>query len=93
MTSAQVIPCVIMGTDRCYALPRLWRPGRRLPVWIAFGQPLSPGEGDRAVARAGLEAKLAEAFRQLAIEMREHFHLTEDDLPQSPIRRRTESTP
>jgi hypothetical protein len=25
--------------------------------------------------------------------MREHFHLTEDDLPQSPIRRRTESTP
>jgi 1-acyl-sn-glycerol-3-phosphate acyltransferase len=33
MTSAQVIPCVIMGTDRCYALPRLWRPGRR--VWPA----------------------------------------------------------
>jgi 1-acyl-sn-glycerol-3-phosphate acyltransferase len=40
MTGAPVVPCVIMGSDRCYALPRLWRPARRLPVWIAFGQAL-----------------------------------------------------
>ena len=92
MTAAPVIPCVIMGSDRCYVLPRLWRPGRRIPVWIAFGQPLLPSAGgDRAAARAALEAGLAGAFKQLAIEMRTHFQLGEDDLPQSPKRRRAES--
>jgi 1-acyl-sn-glycerol-3-phosphate acyltransferase len=92
ITGAPVIPCVIIGTDRIYALPRLWRPGRRLPVWIAFGQPLIPPAGlDNHAARAALESSLADAFRALALEMRQHFHLTEDDLPQSPLRRRAES--
>ena len=91
MTAAPIIPCVIMGSDRIYVLHRLWRPGRRLPVWIAFGEPLVPPQGlERAVARAALEASLADALRKLAIEMRQHFRLTEDDLPQSPIRRRAE---
>ena len=85
MTGAPIIPCVIMGSDRCYILPRLWRPWRRIPVWIAFGQPLFPGG---RVDRAALEASLAGAFRQLAIEMRGHFNLSEDDLPQSPVLRR-----
>ena len=89
MTGAPVVPCVIMGSDRIYVLPRLWRPGRRIPVWIAFGQPLLPGVGgDRAAARAALEASHVEAFRQLALEIRRHFQLSEDDLPQSPLRRR-----
>ncbi len=89
MTAAPVIPCVIMGSDRCYALRRLWRPGRRIPVWIAFGQPLlAPANLDRPAARAALEASLANAFRDLAAEMREHFHLSEDDLPQTAARRR-----
>jgi len=89
MTGAPIIPCVIMGSDRCYVLPRLWRPGRRIPVWIAFGSPLPPVAGkDRALARSALEANLSDAFRELAVEMRLHFHLTGDDLPQSPIRRR-----
>jgi len=91
MTGAPIIPCVIMGSDRCYVLPRLWHPGRRLPVWIAFGQPLSPGPGERTAARADLEASLAAAFIQLGREMRTHFRLTDDDLPQSPIRRRAET--
>jgi 1-acyl-sn-glycerol-3-phosphate acyltransferase len=94
MTGAPVIPCVIMGSDRIYILPRLWRPGRRLPVWIAFGEPLLPPAGlDRATARAALETRLAEAFQQLALEMRRHFQLTQDDLPQSPLRRRADSAP
>ena len=89
MTGAPVIPCVVMGSDRIYVLPRLWRPGRRLPVWIGFGEPLSSPAGlDRVAARAALEASLSTAFQELAIEMRRHFHLTEDDLPQSPLRRR-----
>jgi 1-acyl-sn-glycerol-3-phosphate acyltransferase len=92
MTGAPVIPCVIMGSDRIYILPRLWRPGRRIPVWIAFGEPLLPPAGlDRSAARAKIEASLADAFRQLALEMRRHFQLTEDDLPQSPARRRAGS--
>ena len=92
-TASHVIPCVIMGSDRCYILPRLWRPGRRIPVWIAFGQPLVPDAGDdRGAGRAALEARLAEAFRNLAAEMRGHFQLSEDDLPQSADRRRLESS-
>ncbi len=88
MTGSPVVPCVIMGSDRCYVLPRLWRPGRRIPVWIAFGQPLPPpAGGDRAAARAALEAGLARAFRQLALEMRAHFQLSEEDLPRSASRR------
>jgi len=89
MTGAPVIPCTIMGSDRIYNLPRLWRPGRRIPVWIAFGEPILPSPGpDRAAARAEIEAKLSGALRNLAVEMRGHFQLSEDDLPQSPARRR-----
>ncbi len=89
LTAAPVVPCVIMGSDRIYILPRLWRPGRRIPVWIAFGEPLLPPAGlDRAAARAAIEASLSGAFQNLALEMRRHFQLTEEDLPQSPVRRR-----
>jgi len=85
MTAAPVIPCVIIGSDRCYILDRLWRPWRRIPVWIAFGRPLLPGaRGDRTA----FEASLAEAFRELAAELRQHFRLSEEDLPQSAARRR-----
>lgn len=92
MTAAPIIPCVIMGSDRCYILPRLWRPGRRIPIWIAFGQPLFPTNSpDRVAARAALEARLSEAFRELAVEIRMHFGLGDDDLPQSPARRRATS--
>jgi len=90
MTAAPVIPCVIMGSDRCYILPRVWRPWRRIPVWIAFGEPLlAPAGDDRAAARAALEGRIAAAFRELGLEMRRHFGLREDDLPQSATRRRS----
>ncbi len=89
MTGVPVIPCAIMGSDRIYNLPRLWRPGRRIPVWIAFGEPILPPAGpDRAAVRAEIEARLSKAFLNLALEMRSHFKLSEDDLPQSPARRR-----
>jgi 1-acyl-sn-glycerol-3-phosphate acyltransferase len=89
MTGAPIIPCVIIGSDRCYALRRLWRPGWRIPVWVGFGAPLAPESGrDRAGARAALESGLADAFRGLATEMRLHFELTDDDMPQSATRRR-----
>jgi 1-acyl-sn-glycerol-3-phosphate acyltransferase len=93
-SGAPVVPCVVLGSDRCYALRKLWRPGRRIPVWIAFGAPLlPPGGPDRVAARAALEADLAAAFRELALEMRRHFHLSDDDFPQPPRRRRGEGAP
>jgi len=89
ITAAPVIPCVIMGSDRCYALQRFWRPGRRIPVWIAFGEPLLPASGGgRQDARGEFETRLSGAFRDLALEMRSHFHLNEEDLPHSPASRR-----
>jgi 1-acyl-sn-glycerol-3-phosphate acyltransferase len=88
MTGAPVVPCVIMGSDRIYNLPRFWRPGRRVPVWIAFGQPLTAPDGGRAEARAELEARIGKALQELALRMRREFQLTEDDLPQSATRRR-----
>jgi 1-acyl-sn-glycerol-3-phosphate acyltransferase len=89
MAGAPIVPCVIIGSDRCYILRRLWRPGHRIPVWIAFGAPLpAPAGPDRAAARAALEASLAEAFRQLALEVRNRFRLSEEDMPQSRRRRR-----
>jgi 1-acyl-sn-glycerol-3-phosphate acyltransferase len=91
MTDAPIIPCVIMGSDRIYILPRLWRPGRRVPVWIAFGEPLSAPAGERAEARAALEAEMGRAFQELALRMRREFQLTADDLPQSATRRREEA--
>jgi hypothetical protein len=36
-----VIPCVIAGTDRLYR-PANWRPLRRVPVWMVFGEPVYP---------------------------------------------------
>ena len=36
-----VLPCVILGSDRLYS-KRQWLPFRRTPIWIAFGNPISP---------------------------------------------------
>ncbi len=90
MTGAPVIPCVIMGSDRIYVLPWIWRLGRRIPVWIAFGEPLSAPAGGRAEARAAFEAQISAALKELALRMRHEFQLAEEDLPQSPVRRREE---
>jgi 1-acyl-sn-glycerol-3-phosphate acyltransferase len=88
LTDAPIIPCVIMGSDRIYILPRIWRPGRRVPVWIAFGEPLVAPAGERVAARAALEADMARAFQELALRMRREFQITAEDLPQSATRRR-----
>lgn len=74
---AAVIPCVILGSDRLYRAAN-WRPFRRVPVWIGFGQPIQSSEHPE------LEQDLAQALRDLAAEMREHFNLTDDDFPKSP---------
>jgi 1-acyl-sn-glycerol-3-phosphate acyltransferase len=77
---APVIPGVILGSDRLYRAAN-WKPARRVPVWIGFGEPLE-GAGDR-----GLEERLADALRALAEEMRGHFGLADDDFPKPPRER------
>ena len=82
-----IVPCVIFGSDRLYAKHR-WRPWNRAPIWIGFGEPVSPQTGlSKAEARAQTEANLAEAFRKLSTEMQNVFGLTRDDLPQPPRER------
>ena len=71
-----VVPCVILGTDRLYALKH-WRPWRgRVPVWIGFGPAIQPGEWADASP-----ILLGERLRALYSEMKESFRLQPDDLP------------
>jgi 1-acyl-sn-glycerol-3-phosphate acyltransferase len=86
LSGAPVLPAIILGTDRLYA-PRAWLPGRRTPVWIAFGELLPccpPGKQHREQ----FEHRVSEALRGLAEMLRQRFQLTEDDMPQPSTRRK-----
>ncbi len=84
--SAPVIPCALIGSDQLYTHAN-WIPFRRARAWIAFGEPLYfTGEGK--AAREEFEAEIAAALRALGAELKERFHLTADDLPQPPARRK-----
>lgn len=86
IAGAPIVPCVILGSDRLYA-KRAWRPLRRTPIWIGYGDAISVSESntDRNIT----EQKLAAAFRDLYAEMRQTFSLSPDDLPQPPRLRMT----
>jgi 1-acyl-sn-glycerol-3-phosphate acyltransferase len=87
MAGASILPCVILGTDRLYST-KSWRPLRRTPVWIAFGDPIRPiTHSDKNTARSQIETQLAAAFQNLYAELRETFSLSPDDLPHSPRER------
>lgn len=86
LSGAPVVPCVIVGSDQLYA-HRNWLPLRRARAWIAFGEPLRfTGEGK--AARAQFDAEVLCALRGLYAELKEHFQLTTEDLPQPPMRRK-----
>jgi 1-acyl-sn-glycerol-3-phosphate acyltransferase len=78
---APLVPCVILGSDRLYRAKNWW-PLRRVPVWIGFGEPLTPD-----ASGGDLETRLGDALRALAAEMRAHFQLTDDDFPKPPRER------
>ena len=71
---APIVPCVILGSDRLYRAAN-WLPMRRVPIWIGCGEALDADAG---------EEKLADSLRAIAVEMRAHFQLTDDDLPKPP---------
>ena len=85
MCGTPIIPCVLLGSDRLYC-PRNWLPLRRVPAWIAFGEPLKcAGAGKEA--RLQLEVAVAESLHALAEELRRTFQLRENDFPQPPPER------
>lgn len=91
MADAPLLPCVVLGTDRLYNRKN-WRLFGRTPFWVGFGEPIRPAAGmDRKEARAFLERELAAAFKNLLAEMREHFQLSEADIPKTPGERRAEA--
>jgi 1-acyl-sn-glycerol-3-phosphate acyltransferase len=81
IASAPIVPCVIIGSDRLYA-KRRWRPFRRTPIWIGYGDAIAVSEssGDRAAT----EQRLATEFKNVYAEMRQKFSLSADDLPHPP---------
>ncbi len=89
IASVPILPCVILGTDRLYSIRRwLPAPGGRVPIWIAFGNPISPFPMlAKSEARAQIESELASSFKNLYAELRESFQLTADDLPHPPRER------
>ncbi len=87
MAEVPVLPCVIIGTDRLYAA-RNWLPFRRVPIWIAFGQRISPRPDlSKQNARKQMDAELAAAFQNLYSDVRQRFGLMADDLPHPPQER------
>ena len=88
IAGVQIVPCVILGTDRLYSM-RQWLPLRRTPIWIAFGNPISHfPELPKPQAREQIESELAAAFKNLYAQLQQTFHLTTDDLPHPPRERR-----
>src|SRR5260370_1137725 len=87
MARVPIVPCVIIGSDRFYA-KKSWRPLRRTPVWIAFGNPIPHFPNlEKSVAREFMQRELAAAFKRLYSELREEFMLGADDLPHPPSER------
>src|SRR3954470_13985994 len=87
IASVPILPCVILGSDRLYSKGR-WRPWRRTPIWIGFGDPIAPfSDVEKSVARARTEDAVARAFTQLYEKMRAAFSLRADDLPRAPKER------
>jgi 1-acyl-sn-glycerol-3-phosphate acyltransferase len=88
IAGVQIVPCVILGSDRLYSTKR-WLPLRRTPIWIAFGNPISHfPELPKSHARDRIESELAAAFKNLYTQLQQTFHLTTDDLPHPPRERR-----
>lgn len=84
LSKAPVLPCVILGSDRLYNVKN-WKPWRRVPVWICFGQAIPPGleEGD-------FSQRLADSFLRLREDLLTKHGATPEDLPKSPKQRMQE---
>ena len=90
LSQAPIQPCVLIGTDRLYR-GKNWRPGKRIPIWVAFGEPIIPDATlEKAEAIAKIESALGEAFILLKDRLVREYGLTPNDLPQTPQHRKGE---
>lgn len=82
MTSALVLPCVIIGSDALYS-PKCWFPVFKTRIWIAFGTPLAPPTN-----RQDFDAQLGHVLRELYERTIREEHIPTACLPQTPQRRK-----
>ncbi|HEY5793243.1 MAG TPA: lysophospholipid acyltransferase family protein [Chthoniobacterales bacterium] len=91
LAQVPIQPCVVIGTDRLYRAKN-WRPGPRIPVWMAFGERIQPDPAlEKTEAMAKVERELAAAFLALKGQLIGEFGLTTNDLPQTPQHRKGEA--
>jgi 1-acyl-sn-glycerol-3-phosphate acyltransferase len=90
LSGKPVVPGVILGTDRLYDR-RNWFRFRRVPVWIGFGEKISPrSDLPKRDARDLMQKSLSEAFVSLKERLVIEFGLAEKDLPTTPQARKRE---
>lgn len=88
MSQKPIIPAVILGSDRLYQ-PKNWLPIKRVPVWIATGEPIAcPGRNARDDGRVEVTRRLGEAFMSLKSRLVQKHNLRPDDLPVAPQARK-----
>ena len=82
-----IIPCVLIGSDRLYK-PDNWL--RRTSLYLIIGDTIEPPKEDvrQSGARERFAADLSQAFISLKEEAMARFHLSEEDLPQTPQARK-----
>jgi 1-acyl-sn-glycerol-3-phosphate acyltransferase len=90
LSQKPVVPCVIFGSDRLYRWQN-WLSLRRIPIWIAFGEPIYPiSQGSKDLDRKAVAESLSQAFLDLKEIVCRCFHLSLADLPSSPQARKRE---
>ena len=84
LANVPILPCIIFGSDRLYAV-RSWRPlPPRTPVWVGIGKAISVSSEDENEANTCL----ADSLRELGKAVIEQFTLRPEDLPMTPKRRK-----
>src|ERR1700720_2222003 len=90
LSGKPVVPGGILGTDRLYD-KRNWFRFRSVPVWIGFGEKISPrSDLPKRDARDLVQKALSEAFVSLKERLVIEFGLAEKDLPTTPQARKRE---
>src|SRR5580698_4419493 len=90
LSGKPIVPAVIIGSDRLYD-KRNWFRIRHVPVWLGFGEKISPRTDlPKRAARELVQKSLSEAFVLLKERMVSEFGLGATDLPATPQARKRE---
>jgi 1-acyl-sn-glycerol-3-phosphate acyltransferase len=90
LSGKPIVPAVILGSDRLYDR-RNWFRIRHVPVWIGFGEKISPRTDlPKRDARELVQKSLSQAFVLLKERMVREFRLADTDLPTTPQARKRE---